>query len=53
MSSGVWFALGAALAVVIAMVIVASWRERHRDLGSVSDQWIAHHRGNSSNDPDR
>jgi hypothetical protein len=53
MSGGVWVAIGCALAVVIVTAIVASWRERSRDLGSVSDQWIAHHRGNSPDGSDR
>jgi hypothetical protein len=49
MSRGVWIALGCA-AVGIRLAVMASWRARYRDVGSVSDQWIAaHHRGNSSN----
>jgi hypothetical protein len=51
MSNEIWVAIGCAIAVVIAVAALVSFRRRAFDLGSVSDQWIAHHRANQPHDP--
>jgi hypothetical protein len=39
-----WF--GVALTIIAGAVLLAvSWRRRQRDLGSLSDRWLAHNRG--------
>ena len=51
MSTWIWVAIGCAIGVVIAVAAQVSYRRRTFDLGSVSDQWVAHHRANQPHDP--
>ena len=48
-----WILIGGALVAVIVFALAKSGRRRRgRDLGVISDQWIAQHRA-STRDPNR
>jgi hypothetical protein len=52
-SGAVWIAGAAALAVVAAFVVFARRRGEPKDLGSVSDQWIAEQRAEKTSEAHR
>lgn len=50
MSSTAWIAIGVIGLVGLAALVAALRRGTEKDLGSVSDQWIAQHRAGNTLD---